>query len=73
MKKRLIVGMVLALALMAAALPVAAQDPEQNCFNKGGTWYADEQRCEVFFAVEVRIASPQAPQHRFDLSLVAYP
>lgn len=58
MKIRLIASAVLASALLVAALPAAAQDPEQACFDKGGTWKADEQRCEVFFAVEVRIDYP---------------
>lgn len=58
MKSRLVVSVVLAVMLWMVALPVAAQEPEQDCFDKGGHWLADEQRCEVFFSVEVRIDYP---------------
>src|SRR5690606_10858990 len=58
MKSRLLVGMMVAVMLLAAALPVAAQDPEQDCFNKGGVWNADEQRCVISIPVEVRIDYP---------------
>lgn len=44
MKSRLVVSTVLALVLLAAALPVAAQE-EEACFDKGGVWNPDERRC----------------------------
>lgn len=58
MRSRWIVGMVLALALLVTALPAAAQDSEQDCFDKGGTWNTDEQRCVFYLALEIDIDYP---------------
>lgn len=66
MKSRWVVRVGLALALLAAALPAAAQDPEQGCFDKGGVWNADEQRCIIGMAIQIDIDYP------LDLAL-AYP
>ncbi|MCC6800531.1 MAG: DUF3298 and DUF4163 domain-containing protein [Anaerolineae bacterium] len=57
MRNRLVVSAILAVALLSAALPVAAQQ-EDACFNKGGTWSVEEQRCKISLTVEVNIDYP---------------
>lgn len=65
MKSRLVVSTVLALVLLAAALPVAAQE-EEACFDKGGVWNPDERRCMMHLGLEIDIDYP------LDLAM-AYP
>jgi len=57
MRNRIVISVILALALLGAALPAAAQD-EDACFNKGGTWNAEEQHCAISLTVEIDIDYP---------------